>query len=141
MMVYMSDATPPMSMKARSLAQSPSSGCEARKLSGELVLVLLCSHLTQYAPPPSHVVHHLQSSVKDYIAYFEPLVVSVVKRFPYTSSHLLQQRTLFLLVQLLQLKVPPSLFPYLIADLQPMWPCCRCDMNCWTATTPSWSQC
>lgn len=46
-----------------------------------------------------------QSSVKDYIAYFEPLVVSVVKKFPYTSSHLLQQRTLFLLVQLLQLKV------------------------------------
>jgi hypothetical protein len=45
------------------------------------------------------------SSVKDYIAYFEPLVVSVVKRFPHTSSNLLQQRTLFLLVQLLQLKV------------------------------------
>ena len=47
----------------------------------------------------------LQASVKDYIAYFEPLVVNVVKRFPHTSSHLLQQRTLFLLVQLLQLKV------------------------------------
>lgn len=57
---------------------------------------------------------HVQSSVKDYIAYFEPLVVSVVKKFPFSSSHLLQQRTLFLLVQLLQLKVfqappPPPL--------------------------------
>jgi hypothetical protein len=45
------------------------------------------------------------SSVKDYIGYFEPMVVNVVKRFPHMSSLLLQQRTLFLLVQLLQLKV------------------------------------
>ena len=46
-----------------------------------------------------------QSSVKDYISHFEPLVVRVVKTFPSTSSHLLQQRALFLLTQLLQLKV------------------------------------
>lgn len=59
-----------------------------------------------------------QSSVKDYIGYFEPLVVSVVKHFPQTSSILLQQRILFLLVQLLQLKVsPPPPFPATLPNL------------------------
>ena len=48
---------------------------------------------------------HTQSSIKDYIGFFEPLVIMAVKQFPYTSSSLLQQRVLFLIVQLLQLKV------------------------------------
>ena len=46
-----------------------------------------------------------KSSVKDYIGFFEPLVVHAVQQFSYTSSILMQQRVLFLLVQLLQLKV------------------------------------
>jgi len=45
------------------------------------------------------------SSIKDYIGYFEPLVVLALRQFSYTSSLLLQQRVLFLLVQLLHLKV------------------------------------
>ena len=47
----------------------------------------------------------LQSEIRDYIAYFEPLVVYALNQFPYTSSLLLQQRVLFLVVQLMHLKV------------------------------------
>ncbi|KAL5499651.1 hypothetical protein EMCRGX_G011104 [Ephydatia muelleri] len=45
------------------------------------------------------------SAVKDYLGYFEPLVVDAMNQFSYTSSVLLQQRVLFFLVQLLHLKV------------------------------------
>lgn len=48
---------------------------------------------------------YIQSEIKDYITYFEPLVIYALNQFPYTSSLLLQQRVLFLLVQLLHLKV------------------------------------
>jgi len=52
-----------------------------------------------------HTHTSTQSSIKDYIGYFEPLVVLALRQFSYTSSLLLQQRVLFLLVQLLHLKV------------------------------------
>lgn len=52
------------------------------------------------------------SAIKDYLTYFEPLVVDAMAQFSYTSSVLLQQRVLFFLVQLLHLKVRYSLLDF-----------------------------
>ena len=46
-----------------------------------------------------------QASIKEHIRHFEPLVVSAMKQFSSTTSLLLQERTLFLVVQLLHLRV------------------------------------
>ena len=46
-----------------------------------------------------------QAIVKEHIRYFEPLVVSAMKQFSSTTSLLLQERTLYLVVQLLHLRV------------------------------------
>ncbi|XP_019850343.1 PREDICTED: huntingtin-like isoform X2 [Amphimedon queenslandica] len=45
------------------------------------------------------------SSIKDYLTHFEPLIVSSLQLFTYTSSLLIQERVLFMMVQLLHLKV------------------------------------
>jgi huntingtin len=45
------------------------------------------------------------SSIKDYLVYFENLVVSSIHLFSQTSSLLIQERVLFMMVQLLHLKV------------------------------------
>lgn len=78
--------------------------------------------------PPS------QSSIKDFIGYFEPLVVHALNQFSYTSSILLQQRVLFLLVQLLHLKVRGILVLCEVFSYSNDYH--RFGMNYWTATTP-----
>ena len=51
------------------------------------------------------IMTSLQAIVKEHIKHFEPLVVSAMKQFSSTTSLLLQERTLFLVVQLLHLRV------------------------------------
>ena len=58
----------------------------------------LISHPSSSFPPP-------QSFIRDYLVHFEPLVVETLKIFSSTSSIVLQERCLFLMVQLLHLKV------------------------------------
>ena len=68
------------------------------------IFVHTCTH-THMHTHTCHTHTSTQSSIKDYIGYFETLVVLALRQFSYTSSLLLQQRVLFLLVQLLHLKV------------------------------------
>lgn len=45
------------------------------------------------------------SSIKNYLQHFEPLVIAAIQLFANTSSLLTQERVLFMMVQLLHLKV------------------------------------
>ena len=67
---------------------------------------VVCSFICKLTIAKNLLFFFFQSSIRDYLVHFEPLVVETLKIFSTTSSITLQERCLFLMVQLLFLKVP-----------------------------------
>ena len=76
----------------------------------------------------------MQAQIQDYIKYFNQVVVVAMRQFMLTSSQLFQERVLFMLHQLLLLKVKfEPLDPQSVSGLSEYRVClCVCIRYCWS---------